>query len=133
MDKKVRIIIVFGSNINQRYHMENAENMITKLLGDGVVFSKRIWTKPIGLVSDMFLNRLAVGYTNYEIMKVERELKNIEYSLGSTNTERHNGIVKIDLDILLFDNQKYHEKDWERDYIKRLMKELSDKGDLTPL
>ena len=41
-----------------------------------------------------------------------------------TPTERKQGIVRIDIDILLADGQRHHEDDWERPYVKNLLAQL---------
>ena len=51
----------------------------------------------------------------------QTRLKEMEKEMGRTPEEREQGIVRIDLDLLLFDQQRYHERDWERDYIRRLL------------
>ena len=37
---------------------------------------------------------------------------------------RRHGIVPIDLDLLLYDDERFHLQDWERSYIKDLLKLL---------
>ena len=49
-------------------------------------------------------------------------LKETERRLGRTHNE--DGIVAIDLDLLQYDDQKYHLRDWNRDYVKNLLNEL---------
>ena len=45
--------------------------------------------------------------------------------MGSMSEERKKGIVKIDIDLLQFDNTKRKADDWSRDYIQLLINELS--------
>ena len=52
-------------------------------------------------------------------------LKDIEAQMGSVPEERKKGIVKIDIDLLQFDNTKRKADDWGRDYIQLLLNELS--------
>ena len=52
-------------------------------------------------------------------------LKDIEAQMGSVSEERKKGIVKIDIDLLQFDNTKRKVDDWSRDYIQLLLNELS--------
>jgi 2-amino-4-hydroxy-6-hydroxymethyldihydropteridine diphosphokinase len=39
-------------------------------------------------------------------------------------THNADGIVAIDLDLLQYSEVRYHLKDWDREYIKDLIKEL---------
>ena len=34
------------------------------------------------------------------------------------------GVVEADIDLLMYDDVKLHEKDWQRSYIKELVEEL---------
>ena len=49
-------------------------------------------------------------------------LKETEKRLGRTHNE--DGIVAIDLDLLQYDEEQHHLRDWSRNYVKDLMKEL---------
>ena len=51
-------------------------------------------------------------------------LKKIETDFGRTDEKRAMGIVPIDLDVLRFDDQLLHLRDWERPYVKNLISEL---------
>ena len=63
---------------------------------------------------------------NFAISKVPKSIKQLlketEKRLGRTHNE--DGIVAIDLDLLQYDGQQYHLRDWERDYVKNLLNEL---------
>ena len=50
--------------------------------------------------------------------------KAIERLMHSSREERKDNIVRIDIDILSFDHKHYHEDDWSRDYVKRLIQDL---------
>jgi 2-amino-4-hydroxy-6-hydroxymethyldihydropteridine diphosphokinase len=39
--------------------------------------------------------------------------------------DRQEGIVRLDLDILAYDDERHHLSDWERHYIKILLPQLS--------
>jgi len=34
------------------------------------------------------------------------------------------GVVRMDVDLLLYNGERYHEEDWNRSYIQTLMKEI---------
>jgi len=53
--------------------------------------------------------------------QVTEALKQTEIRMGRTNEDRRQGIVRIDLDLMRYDDQRHHVKDWERDYIKKLL------------
>jgi 2-amino-4-hydroxy-6-hydroxymethyldihydropteridine diphosphokinase len=74
--------------------------------------------------SERFLNCLAIAHTKHREPQISSALKRIEIRCGNTRALRTVNIVRMDIDILLFDHQRLHEKDWKRSYIKNLMKEI---------
>ena len=67
---------------------------------------------------------MAQADTNLGYPALHQMLKDMERTIGSTPTERKQGIVRIDIDILLADGQRHHEDDWERPYVKNLLAQL---------
>ena len=49
-------------------------------------------------------------------------LKETEKRIGRIKNE--DGIVVIDLDLLEYDGQRHHLRDWSRDYVMKLIEEL---------
>ena len=49
-------------------------------------------------------------------------LKETEKRQGRTHNE--DGIVTLDLDLLQYDDERFHHRDWERPYVKNLINEL---------
>lgn len=121
---KTKIIIAMGSNVDQKANFDHAREWLEKTFGE-MSFSRSVWTEPIGMHhSDKFLNAIAVGYTRVGKEKVNLALKNIERKCGRTAAASHMGSIAMDLDLLLFGEERCHEQDWERDYILELMGEL---------
>ena len=125
IQKEHHIIISLASNINQEANLEAARTQLTQLLTE-VHFTSAIWTEPIGstknVQSSKYLNQLCEGSTNLGMNLLDEVLKEIEKRLGRTHNE--DGIVAIDLDILSYDGERHHLRDWERNYVKDLIKEL---------
>ena len=69
----------------------------------------------------MYLNQLVCAETTLEVEELIQTLKDIEQQMGRTQEDRRQGIVRIDLDLLLYGEQRYHLKDWDRPYIKALL------------
>ncbi len=128
MGKRQKLILALGSNENQESNMQLAQHKLERLLNGEVVFSETMWTDPLGIESDRFLNCLAVGYTHHGVDQLYRALKQVERSIGSLRAERKRGVVKIDIDILLFGDQRYHASDWKRDYVSRLLERMGEDG-----
>lgn len=123
MEKK-RLIIAIGSNYEQESNVRKASNMLRELFSDEISFTKQIWTESIGILSDRFLNCIATTYSDCSFEELQEKLKNIETLCGNNEEERQHNIVRMDIDILKLGDDKYHVNDWERPYIKELIKDI---------
>ena len=116
------MIISLASNCQQEAKLEAARTQLVQLLTEAH-FTRAIWTEPIGHVqSSKYLNQLCEGTTALGSGLLEEVLKELEKRLGRTHNE--DGIVAIDLDLLQYDSQRYHLRDWDRNYVKDLLNEL---------
>ena len=120
MNKSAKIIISVGSNHDQQTHIDMARKFLCEAFHD-VSFTEAIWTDPIGIVSDRYLNMLAVADTPTDEVATKAVLKKIESLCGDTRQLRSQNIVNMDLDLLSFGTEKRHISDCERPYIKKLM------------
>ena len=119
------LIVALGSNSNQEENITKANNMILDIFGqENVEFSETMWTEPIGLDSDKFLNQLAKIETAMDYAAISKLLKDIEQQLGAEKTLKRQGVVYIDIDILKLGNTIYHNNDWQRTYVKKLYTSL---------
>jgi len=109
------VIIALGSNSRQSAHIAWASQRLYMLL-DGLWLSPALWSPDIRQTGAMYLNRLATGSTMLSADELTCVLKGIE-----TATGRNSQQVTIDLDVMLYDNLRYHERDWSRPYIQRLL------------
>ena len=132
------VIISLASNENQEANLAKAREQLTQLMAD-VHFTSAIWTKPYyndHVQSSMFngqssmfngqsknyLNQLCKGTTAFGEGLLGEVLKETEKRIGRQHNE--DGIVAIDLDLVEYDGQRHHLKDWNRDYVKNLLDEL---------
>ena len=122
IQKEHHIIISLASNINHEANLEAARTQLTQLLSE-VHFTSAIYTEPVGtLRQEPYLNQLCKGTTALGMNLLNEVLKEIEKRLGRTHNE--DGIVTVDLDLLEYDGERFHHRDWERNYVKDLIKEL---------
>jgi 2-amino-4-hydroxy-6-hydroxymethyldihydropteridine diphosphokinase len=120
--KEHTVIISLASNVGQEAHLEAARTQLTQLLTT-VKFTSAIFTEPVNSIrKEPYLNQLCKGTTALGEGLLGEVLKEIEKRLGRTKNE--NGIVAIDLDLLQYDNQRHHLRDWYRNYVKDLINEL---------
>ena len=123
--KKYKFIIALGSNSHQQQLIGMACDELKRLV-PGISFTQMLWTDPINMQSTKFLNSIAWGETSMLLNELQPLLKQLERNLGDTPELRSQGIVRIDLDLLLFDRQQLHQQDWQRPYIKQLLKEVGE-------
>ena len=122
IQKEHHIIISLASNINHEANLEAARTQLTQLLTE-VHFTSAIYTEPVGtLRREPYLNQLCKGTTALGFNLLNEVLKEIEKRLGRTHNE--DGIVTVDLDLLEYDGERFHHRDWERNYVKDLINEL---------
>lgn len=115
------VVIALASNHQQEKYLSEARQRLLQMLSH-CRFTEAIWTAPINAaLPDMYLNQLLYAQTDMTLEQVTEALKQTEILMGRTNEDRCQGIVRIDLDLMRYDDQRYHVKDWERDYIKKLL------------
>lgn len=118
-----RIILSLGSNVDATTNIGKACDILRGLLGN-VRFSRMLSTEPIGIGGPCFLNCLCLASTPLTTLEVIDMAKQVETLMGSTREDRQKGRVRIDVDLLLYDDQRHHIADWERPYLKLLMSEM---------
>ncbi|MDY6206978.1 MAG: 2-amino-4-hydroxy-6-hydroxymethyldihydropteridine diphosphokinase [Prevotella sp.] len=119
-----KLLISIGTNVDHEEKMAFAKKYLRGLFST-IVFTNDIWTDPINIVSDRFLNCLALTTTKHGLKQMERALKQIEKKCGDSKSKRSENIIAIDIDILQYGNQRLNEEDWNREYIQALIKELA--------
>ena len=120
--KQHEVIISLGSNENQEENLTKVREQLTQLMTE-VHFTSAIWTEPINSSrKEPYLNQLCKGTTAFSEGLLCEVLKETEKRIGRIKNE--DGIVVIDLDLLEYDGQRHHLRDWSRDYVKRLIGEI---------
>ena len=109
------VLIALGSNYHQSAHIMWASQRLSTLLAD-VVMSPVLWTQDIHGHGLWYMNRLLRGKTALSVEQLNGLLKEIEQE--TRRTKQH---VTIDLDLMQYDDERYHHSDWERPYIQRLL------------
>ena len=124
-----RVLIALGSNHQPAAHIQWASQRILWMLernggtdtGSTPRLSRRLWTTDIHGTGPHYLNRLIlcdVGEAR-TANEIEAALKAIE-----AETRRAPGRVTIDLDLMQYDEERYHLRDWPRPYIQQLLPDL---------
>lgn len=124
------VIISLASNSLADEHLALARAQLEALLSHFST-TRQIRTAAYGKPNAApYLNQLAVGATPLDVTTLNARLKAIEQSMGRTPESKALGVVPIDLDLMAYDGERFHEADWQRPYVSAL---LNDEGqpDLT--
>ena len=124
MFDKTKLIIAFGSNFEPQINIAKAKQQLSSIF-ETTEFSSEIWTDPINIKSEKFINCIATAETSSDLNSVLYSLKKIEDICGNTIQKRKSGKVIMDVDILKYGDTKLHENDWQRPYIIQLLNELN--------
>lgn len=112
------IIIALGSNSRQAVHIEWASQRLATLFAD-VRMSRKLWTHDVKGSGRMYMNRLMKATTSLGAEEINTLLKQLEKEVQRTHDE-----VTIDLDLMQYDSEQYHPKDWPRPYIQQLIPDI---------
>ena len=110
-------LLCLGSNYNRHLHMEEARKALMELFPT-IHFSEEMTTEAIGdkLLSP-FSNQVAKLETSLTIEEIRSLLKKIEKDNGRLPEDKEQGIVKLDIDLLTFDDLTLKPNDMEKDYV----------------
>ena len=112
------VLIALGSNYHQSVHIQWASQRLSLLLDD-VTLSPVLWTPDIHGRGTWYMNRLLRARTTLSPTQLNTLLKQLEQE-----TRRTKDHVTIDLDLMQYDEQRFHERDWSRPYIQQLIPDI---------
>lgn len=127
MTKENYIIISIGSNYNQKENISFAKKKLAGMLGEQTSFTRDMWTEPVGIQSEKFINCICISTTRHTLLQLTKAFKQLEKKCERSKKNDLISKIPLDIDILLYGNQRYHEKDWERQYIEELLNDFFDK------
>ena len=118
------VVIGLGSNIDPEANLEQA---VLELKSRFKVSKRSQWTrtKPIGIQDQPdFYNGALLMETELEQQSLKKELKRIEDILGRDRSLPKFGPRTIDLDILVWNKKVVDEDYYERDFLRKGVKEI---------
>ena len=127
MTKENYIIISIGSNYNQKENISFAKKKLAGMLGEQTSFTRDMWTEPVGIQSEKYINCICISTTRHTLLQLTKAFKQLEKKCERSKKNDLISKIPLDIDILLYGNQRYHEKDWERQYIQELLNDFFDK------
>lgn len=110
--------ICLGSNFDRETHMKAARRALTSTFTD-IRFGTEMVTEAIGnKFLSPFSNQVAIFCTALHTKEVRAILKQIEHDNGRLPEEKEYGIVKIDIDLLKYDDTVLKPNDLKKDFVK---------------
>ena len=119
-----QVLISLGSNEDPESNISLCRCLLSDFF-DVVFFSQTSVTVPYGIhYKNNFLNQLAFAHTNRTKEEVELTLKRLEKQMGRLPSDKANGVVKIDIDLIKWNDVVLRKEEWGRDYITLLLPDL---------
>jgi len=121
-----KALICIGTNEERESNLSLCHELLDDAFPD-IIYSGTSITTPYGTIyRNDFLNQLALVYTYKEKDEVSKILKSTEKSLGRNSSDKKKGIVKIDIDLVIWNKEVLKPDDLSRDYIIDLLPDLED-------
>lgn len=121
-----KVIVGLGSNQDKEKNMAHA----VKLLCDYFVsirFSGAVYTEPVNILNpSLFLNQVAVAFTEEEPDEIIKYFKSVEKQLGRMPEDKLKESIPIDIDLLQWNDRVLKPSDIQRSYIQTALLMLSD-------
>ncbi|MDR2950860.1 MAG: 2-amino-4-hydroxy-6-hydroxymethyldihydropteridine diphosphokinase [Prevotella sp.] len=119
-----KALLSIGTNEDKELNLD----LCHQLLGNSfeqISYSDTSITTPYGnSYKNDFLNQLAIIYTDQKREDVYKLLKLIETQIGRNPSDKERGIVKIDIDLVIWNDKILKPADISRSYIKDLLASL---------
>lgn len=117
-------LLCIGSNTDPTAYLSYARKALYAAF-PGIRFGNTMKTEAIGSgFHSPFSNQLAKFSTFLTIDSICKLFKEIEHQSGRTPTDKSIGIVKLDIDLLVYDEIILKPKDMVREYIRIGLMEL---------
>ena len=117
-------ILCMGSNFERDIHLNAAQKALKEQFS-GISFGKEIETEAIGeIYLSPFSNQIAKFETTLAPDEIRSIFKDIEHQNGRLPEEKALGIVKLDIDLLTFNNLVLKPEDLHREYIQKELSNL---------
>lgn len=123
-------IICTGSNFNATHNISRLEELLHPLFPD-ILWGEAVETpaehtgsSSPGITSAVYINRAAEFSTSLTLDELNSAFKEIEKKMGRSPGMRLQGIVPIDIDILIYDDSVVRPGDMKRNYVAEVLKRL---------
>ncbi|MDO5571906.1 MAG: 2-amino-4-hydroxy-6-hydroxymethyldihydropteridine diphosphokinase [Bacteroidales bacterium] len=122
------ILVSLGSNVSQSVNILNDAILKIKDMASEARFSSVYETDPEGEHKhSKYKNCIGEMSTNLDYDNLKDLFKNMEVTAGRKPEMKINGIVPLDIDIVIWNQKVIRPKDLSMEYIKQGLMELSEK------
>lgn len=122
--KEHHCLLCIGSNTDRSVQLADARKALIAVF-PGIRFGELMETKAIGNgFHSPFSNQLAEFTTTLKVDAIHAFFKELEYRSGRIPDDKARGIVKLDIDLLRFDDKILKPEDMQREYICKGLKQL---------
>lgn len=119
-----KALLSIGTNEDREANLDFCHNLLGELFED-IIYSATSITVPYGnSYKNDFLNQLAIIYTDKEKDDVSHLLKSLEKEMGRNEADKEKGIVKIDVDLVIWNDEVIRPTEISRTYITDLLPSL---------
>lgn len=123
-----KIILALGSNHEAHDNIPRAIRLLGRGMAEMTV-STPLRNPAIGISAPDFTNCVVSAVTTMDYPSLCSFTKEIETMMGRNHGKGSLQII-IDIDIMQYDCQRYHESDWQRPYVSDGLKEIKDLKEL---
>lgn len=117
-------IISIGSNTNRESNIKLAQKQLAIHFPD-ICFGKEMDTIPIGMQNTAhFTNQMAKASSSLTIEEIKKIFKQIEAEAGRSPEDKKKEIIKLDIDLFMYDSDVLKKDDLKKDFIIEGLKEL---------
>ena len=110
--------ISIGTNENREVNLDFAHRQLGRLYPD-IAYSPVLDTQAVGMKHPCrFLNQVACFHTQTTREETRSDLKRIEKEAGRTPEEKIREIIRLDLDLLIYDGEVLKPHDLERSFVR---------------
>lgn len=116
-----KVLISIGSNFDSDNNIISCRQLLDSYF-ERISYSEVCETAPYGKnYKHNFLNQLAIISTEKELSEIKSILKTIEKKLGRDTNDKETGLVKIDVDLVIWNQDILKPRDISRTYVKSLL------------
>lgn len=120
-----KALLSIGTNDDREANLALCHQLLDSVF-EKIHYSKTSITEPYGVkYQNEFLNQLAIVYTKKSKEDISKRLKELEKEIGRKASDKETGIVVIDIDLVIWNEEVLKPTDITRNYIADLLPSLN--------